>query len=209
MLIIFASAISNNTNPWHRFFLLLVVPVVLVARQPIPPGLRFGPASSQIIRVTVSCKSSIGCGPLPVTVTTRIITFSIRDPYKPSFTTVTGRGATLKSSTLKAQLDFCCRKIQESLEMIRSIPLVMIGVMSSSQPTPTNIEKKGVGNHHPPAVPKKWPLDSTDVSWKYLESPIPWCVWRNGESEILFSDLAQDSLIWVVFSIRKHWKFGR
>ena len=30
--------------------------------------------------------------PLPVTVTTRIITFLAGDPYKPSFATVTGRG---------------------------------------------------------------------------------------------------------------------
>ena len=30
--------------------------------------------------------------PLPVTVTTRIITFLVGDPYKPSFATVTGRG---------------------------------------------------------------------------------------------------------------------
>ena len=30
--------------------------------------------------------------PLPVTVTTRIITFSVWDPHKPSFITVTGRG---------------------------------------------------------------------------------------------------------------------
>ena len=34
----------------------------------------------------------IGCGPLPVTVTTRIMTFLAGDPYKPSFPTVTGRG---------------------------------------------------------------------------------------------------------------------
>ena len=33
-----------------------------------------------------------GCGPLPVTVTTRIITFLVGNPYKPSFATVTGRG---------------------------------------------------------------------------------------------------------------------
>ena len=33
-----------------------------------------------------------GCGPLPVTVTTRIITFLIGNPYNPSFTTVTVRG---------------------------------------------------------------------------------------------------------------------
>ena len=34
----------------------------------------------------------IGCGPLTVTVTTRIITFLVGDPYKPSFPTVTVRG---------------------------------------------------------------------------------------------------------------------
>ena len=34
----------------------------------------------------------LGCCPLPVTVTTRIITFLIGNPYKPSFTTVTVRG---------------------------------------------------------------------------------------------------------------------
>ena len=33
-----------------------------------------------------------GCGPLTVTVTTRIVTFLVGDPYKPSFPTVTGRG---------------------------------------------------------------------------------------------------------------------
>ena len=36
---------------------------------------------------------AVGCGPLPVTVTTRIITFLIGNPYKPSFAPVTGRGA--------------------------------------------------------------------------------------------------------------------
>ena len=35
---------------------------------------------------------SLGVAPLPVTVTTRIITFLVGDPYKPSFPTVTGRG---------------------------------------------------------------------------------------------------------------------
>ena len=36
-----------------------------------------------------------GCGPLPVTVTTRIITFSVGDPYEPSFTTgILGGGHT-------------------------------------------------------------------------------------------------------------------
>ena len=33
-----------------------------------------------------------GCGPLTVTVTTRIIIFLVGDPYKPSFPTVTVRG---------------------------------------------------------------------------------------------------------------------
>ncbi len=36
---------------------------------------------------------SLGCGPLTVTVTTRIITFLVGDPYKPSFPTVTVRGS--------------------------------------------------------------------------------------------------------------------
>ena len=35
-----------------------------------------------------------GCGPLPVTVTTRNITYLVGDSYKPSFATVTGRGHT-------------------------------------------------------------------------------------------------------------------
>ena len=40
-----------------------------------------------------SFEGYIGCGPLPVTVTTRIIDiFSVGNPYKPSFTTVTGWG---------------------------------------------------------------------------------------------------------------------
>ncbi len=34
----------------------------------------------------------LGLSPLPVTVTTRIITSLVGDPYKPSFATVTGRG---------------------------------------------------------------------------------------------------------------------
>ena len=34
----------------------------------------------------------IGLPPLPVRVTTRIITFLVGDPYKPSFATVTGKG---------------------------------------------------------------------------------------------------------------------
>ena len=34
----------------------------------------------------------IGCGPLPVAVTARIITFLVGNPYKPLFATVTGKG---------------------------------------------------------------------------------------------------------------------
>ncbi len=37
------------------------------------------------------CKC-FGLSPLPVTVTTRIITFLVGDPYRPSFATVTERG---------------------------------------------------------------------------------------------------------------------
>ena len=36
--------------------------------------------------------SYLGLSPLPVTVTTKIITFLVGDPYKPSFATVPGRG---------------------------------------------------------------------------------------------------------------------
>ena len=34
----------------------------------------------------------VGYGPFPVTVTTRIITFLVGNPYKPLFATVTGKG---------------------------------------------------------------------------------------------------------------------
>ena len=34
----------------------------------------------------------IGCGPLTLTVTTKVTTFLVGNPYKPSFTTVTVRG---------------------------------------------------------------------------------------------------------------------
>ena len=42
----------------------------------------------------------LGCGPLTVTVTTRIITFLVGDPYKPSFPTVTGRGPYPRDTTI-------------------------------------------------------------------------------------------------------------
>ena len=47
------------------------------------------------------------CGPLPVTVTTRIITFSVGDPYKPSFSTVTGRGPHPKDTLKKCTVIGC------------------------------------------------------------------------------------------------------
>ena len=40
----------------------------------------------------VSTMLYIGCGPFPVTVTTRIITFLVENPYEPLFATVTGKG---------------------------------------------------------------------------------------------------------------------
>ena len=47
-----------------------------------------GPSSS----LPKTNMDNLGVAPLPVTVTTRIITFLVGDPYKPSFATVTGRG---------------------------------------------------------------------------------------------------------------------
>ena len=48
----------------------------------------------------------IGLSPLPVTVTTRIITFLVGNPYKPSFATVTGWGG--RSKVYKCSGVFCC-----------------------------------------------------------------------------------------------------
>ena len=50
------------------------------------------PKEINVVRKDVEIIIYLGCGPLPVTVTTRIITFLVGDPYKPSFPTVTGRG---------------------------------------------------------------------------------------------------------------------
>ena len=44
------------------------------------------------LKVFICIYIYIGCGPLTVTVTTRIITFLVGDPYKPSFPTVNVRG---------------------------------------------------------------------------------------------------------------------
>ena len=43
-------------------------------------------------------------GPLPVTVTTRIITFLVGNPYKPSFATVTGWGVDLNDTSQEAEV---------------------------------------------------------------------------------------------------------
>ena len=52
------------------------------------------PIEHKILKVKILLETSIyiGLSPLPVTVTTRIITFLVGHPYKPSFATVTGRG---------------------------------------------------------------------------------------------------------------------
>ncbi len=47
----------------------------------------------------------IGLSPCPVTVTTRIVMFSVGDPYKPSFATVTGRG---QPKVIINNAHFCC-----------------------------------------------------------------------------------------------------
>ena len=54
--------------------------------------LKKGPFSIGYCGLLTIFQICFGCGPLPVTVTTRIITFLIGNPYKPSFATVTGRG---------------------------------------------------------------------------------------------------------------------
>ena len=66
----------------------------------------------------ISCEQVVGLSPCPVTVTTRISTFLVGDPYKPSFATVTGRGDNpnnLKHCTTdnliimnKRQIILCC-----------------------------------------------------------------------------------------------------
>ena len=54
-----------------------------------PGGLGF---TSHGFSINLSTCTNLGCGPLTVTVTTKIITFLIGNPYKSSFTTVTVRG---------------------------------------------------------------------------------------------------------------------
>ncbi len=47
------------------------------------------------------CVVDLGLSPLPVTVTTRIKTCLVGDPYKPSFATVTGRGGATQRRSFK------------------------------------------------------------------------------------------------------------
>ena len=54
-------------------------------------------------KADISCNEQtkgeyFGLSRFPVTVTTRIITFLVGDPYKPSFPTVTGRGDNPKNT---------------------------------------------------------------------------------------------------------------
>ena len=48
----------------------------------------------------------LGCPPLPVIVSSRTITCSVGDPYKPSFTTAAGRGPHPRCDTVHS-LDVC------------------------------------------------------------------------------------------------------
>ena len=54
--------------------------------------LAFAYRPEHVLMPLAAACSWFGLSPLPVTVTTRIITFLVGDPYKPSFATVTGRG---------------------------------------------------------------------------------------------------------------------
>ena len=57
-------------------------------------------------------KTYVGLSPLPVTVTTRIITFLVGDLYKPSFATVTGRGDNPRHMPKIYKVVDCCTKLQ-------------------------------------------------------------------------------------------------
>ena len=52
----------------------------------------FLPTSNSTNKISTAKCVLVGCGPLPVTVTTRISPFLVGNPYKPSFVTVTGWG---------------------------------------------------------------------------------------------------------------------
>ena len=94
---------------WVSWILSIQIPCR--KRSHIPPGESRNIIDSKVpagmgyvivpwrVYLFVSCWKSavyLGCGPFPVTVTTRIATFLVGNPYKPSFTTVTGKGATPK-----------------------------------------------------------------------------------------------------------------
>ena len=51
----------------------------------------------------------VGLSPLPVRVTTRIITFLVRNPYKPSFPTVTGWGGRSKLFVFHVNFPRCTK----------------------------------------------------------------------------------------------------
>ena len=67
--------------------------VTMVILSPQDLGLCYSPSKWDPVSFMVyKWGLYIGYCPLPLTVTTRIITFLVGNPYKPSFATVTGRG---------------------------------------------------------------------------------------------------------------------
>ena len=82
----------------------------------------------------------IGCGPLTVTVTTRIITFLVGDPYKPSFTTVTVRGPDpiythTKKKTKKTQKK---TQVSESPGVRNHLIIICFFLPCNTNPHPSN-----------------------------------------------------------------------
>ena len=65
----------------------------------------------------------LGCCPLPVTVTTRIVAFLVGDSYKPSFATVTGRGPYPRCINVSFWVDLS--KIEVSQVKMKDTPLKM------------------------------------------------------------------------------------
>ena len=90
-----------DTNVKHKHHWLLVLAILSLLKVPLYHSTPLLPGWSTDREELVahygpdplsSRHVLIGLSPFPVTVTTRIITFLVGDPYKPSFATVTGRG---------------------------------------------------------------------------------------------------------------------
>ena len=77
--------------------------------------------------VTVTCGVQvnlyIGLSPHPATATTRIITFLVGNPYKPSFVTVTGRGEYPTYIYLEPLFDDSIFEGKKTLQMIGTFPI--------------------------------------------------------------------------------------